>query len=118
VVLGRRFVDIGVMKTLALFALLATAAFANPASTPVEGVISQDATGYLVKTEVIQHYTRLCKLFPQFGDKPGDGVFVVDEGVFHLDTAHYNDFLTMAAREHTVSFLGGLPVAAEMASAN
>jgi hypothetical protein len=104
------------MKTFALLALLASvtladpAAPAAPAAAPVAGVISQDDTGYVVKTEVIQDYTRLCKLFPNLGVKPGDGVFVVDEGVFHLDTEHYNDYVAMLAREHSVA-IGGSPAA-------
>jgi hypothetical protein len=91
------------MKTLALFALLASSALAAPAPARVDGVVSQDKTGYIVKTELVQHYTRLCKLYPQLGDKPGDGVFVLDEGVFHLDTVHYKHYLAMLAREHSVA---------------
>ncbi len=101
------------MKALTFLALLATAsiAVAAPAGQPVAGIISQDDTGYLVKAELIQHYTKLCKMFPAMGDKPGDGVFVVDEGVFHLDSAHFTDYVRMLAREkdsaksHEVSFV-------------
>ena len=52
---------------------------------------------------MIQHYTRLCKMYPQLGDKPGDGVFVLDEGVFHLDTVHYQHYVAMLAREQSVT---------------
>jgi hypothetical protein len=109
------------MKALSFLALLATAsiAVAAPAALPasvtaaktVVGIISQDDTGYVVNAELIQHYTKLCKMFPSMGDKPGDGVFVVDEGVFHLDSAHFTDYVRMLAREkdsaksHEVSFV-------------
>jgi hypothetical protein len=101
----RKAVDMEGMKSFALFALLASAAFANPAADSVTGIISQDNTGYIVRAEVIQQYTRLCKLFPQVGDKPGDGVFVVDEGVFHLDAAHFNDYVAMLEREQSASLV-------------
>jgi hypothetical protein len=86
------------MKTLSLFALIASTALASSAPA-VTGIISRDSTGYLVKAEVIQHYTRLCLQFPKMGDKPGDGVFIVDTDVFHLDTAHFKDYTVMLSRE-------------------
>jgi hypothetical protein len=89
----------GGMKTLALFALLGSVAFANPAPAPVAGVILQESSGYLVKAELIQHYTLLCRRYPAMGDKPGDGVFVIDEGLFHLDPKNYNDYVVMLQRE-------------------
>jgi hypothetical protein len=87
------------MKLLALFLLLASVALADPAPAPVAGIISQDSTGYLVKAVLIQHYSKLCDRYPNMGDRPGDGVFVIDEDVFHLDSQHFKDYVTMLARE-------------------
>jgi len=91
--------DIRGMKILSLFALIASTALASPAPAPVSGIISRDSTGYLVKAEVIQHYSRLCLQYPKMGVKPGDGVFIVDADVFHLDAAHFKDYTVMLARE-------------------
>jgi hypothetical protein len=98
---GARSGDIPGMKILPLFLLLASVALADPAPAPapVAGVISQDSTGYLVKAALIQHYSKLCERYPNLGDRPGDGVFVIDEDVFHLDAQHFKDYLTMLARE-------------------
>jgi hypothetical protein len=87
------------MKTICLLALLASTALAESVSAPVAGVILEERSGYLVKAELVQHYSKLCKLYPTMGDKPGDGVFVIDEGLFHLDAKHYQDYVTMLARE-------------------
>jgi hypothetical protein len=87
------------MKILSLFALLASVALADPAAAPLPGVISQDSTGYLVKAALIQHYSQLCGLYPKMGDKPGDGVFVIDEDVFHLDAKHFSDYIVMLGRQ-------------------
>jgi len=97
------------MKTLSLFALLASVALANPAPSPasvtplVPGVILHERSGYLVKAALVQNYTKLCKKYPDMGDKPGDGVFVIDEGLFHLDAKQYQDYVAMLARDQVVA---------------
>ena len=35
------------------------------------------------------------------GDKPGDGVFVIDPDTFHLDTRHFSDYLAMLDTEQS-----------------
>jgi hypothetical protein len=76
----------------ACFALV-SAVHASPA------VLDSDATGVVANAELIRHYASLCEHFPQFGDKVGDGVFILDADRFHLDSKHYEDYLKMSKLE-------------------
>ena len=82
-------------KLLPLLASLALASFAqaNPA------ILASDSSGITANAELIRDYSRLCEHFPQFGDKAGDGVFIVDADHFRLDSKHYHDYLKMAQLE-------------------
>ncbi|HEX3730927.1 MAG TPA: hypothetical protein VHV47_14040 [Opitutaceae bacterium] len=75
-------------SVLAFFALL-SAAQAAPA------ILSRDAQGVTVNADLIRRYAQLCARYPAFGDKAGDGVFIVDVDQFHLDNKHYLDYLSM-----------------------
>jgi hypothetical protein len=83
------------MKKLLLLASLALGSLAH--ANPV--ILASDTTGITANAELIRDYSRLCERFPQFGDKAGDGVFIVDADHFHLDSKHYNDYRKMAQLE-------------------
>src|SRR5471030_1445373 len=63
------------------------------------GILSWDATGITATGELIRHYASLCQRYPSFGDKVGDGVFIIGDDRFHLDSKHYEDYLRMCQRE-------------------
>ena len=85
----------GMKKLLPLLASLALGPLAH--ANPV--ILATDATGITANAELIRHYSSLCERFPQFRDKAGDGVFIVDADHFHLDSKHYKDYLKMAQLE-------------------
>jgi hypothetical protein len=96
---------IGGMKLasfLSFFALLSVAQAAPK-------VISRDAQGVVVNADLIKKYAELCQRFPAFGDKAGDGVFILDVDQFHLDAKHYLDYLSMLELEHNTSYTKGAP---------
>jgi hypothetical protein len=87
-------------KLLSLLCLaLVSVAHASPA------ILASDAKGVTANADLIRHYSSLCERFPQFGDKAGDGVFILDADKFHLDSKHYADYLKMCQLEQVYQSL-------------
>jgi len=87
------------MKLASLLSFFAVLSVAQAAPK----ILSRDAQGVTVNADLVRRYAQLCARYPAFGDKAGDGVFIVDVDQFRIDNKHYVDYLSMVEMDKNAS---------------